>query len=511
MWVKHLAQGASISFVVLLVFSVGGALVAISANQLGLLSKRDLVVVAIGAGLAVAAIASRRPKSVLLCAWVISLTYNRQFYSFDAITGNNGPAGLYWIVADVFLVALLVLWGADAMRRRGAAAAGGMPLWPWYLPYAIACVMSVAAAERMDWALFELVRTAKFAIVLIYVARRFGREEWWTALAAMGAAAIIQAGLGTMEVVTKHSGVLWIFGLQDNLTAVPQMFKDEAYYGWTRATATMAHPPNLACYLLLAVPPFLALALAARDRRLRVGALAASAVGLVGLACTLSRWPAFTMVLQIIALAAALLMLREVSLKRIIAVSSLCGFGLMVVLLPFSDFIADRASRDFERSVNLRAKEFAIAGKMLSDHPVLGVGLNNYSAHLVAYGSELRWGMKPKIANLATQVLHVRYISGPLNAFLLVAAETGMAGLLGFLIWCLATIVVGLYALRRTRGPARIASVGLLVGICGVYFQQTVDYSYWVDPVLYTMALAAAMLARAPGLFPASEQDRKEA
>jgi O-antigen ligase len=378
------------------------------------------------------------------------------------------------------------------------------------LPFALACANSVAAADRVDWGLFELVRTAKFAIVP-YVAHQLGRDEWWTALAAMGAAVMIQAGLGTMEVITGRTGVLWIFGLQDDLAAVPQMFKDESFYGWVRATATMAHPPNLACYLLLVVPPFLALALVAHDRRARLVALAVSAVGLVGLALTLSRWPALTTSLQAATLGIGLVVLREVSPKRLIAVASISGFVAIAALLLVSDFVSDRVSRDFERSVDLRAKEFAIAGAMLKDNPIVGVGLNNYTAHLTTYGSELRWGLRPEIANLATQVLHVRYISGPLNAFLLVAAETGLAGLIGFLIWCMGTIIGGFYAVRRTRGAARLASVGLFGGIVGVYFQQAVDYSYWVDPVLYAVALAAAMLARAPALFPGVSSEREAA
>jgi hypothetical protein len=481
----------------------GGAAVGLLAEGVASLPRRAVVVLFLGAMLAGAILITGRAKSILLFAWVVSLTYNRQYFSFDAVTGDNGPAGLYWIVSDLFLLCLVGSWLQDKLRRNGTTAARAFSLWPWYLGYAAACCISVLLAERVDWGLFELVRTAKFALVLLLVAHHFTKEDWWTALAALGAAALLQSGLGIMEVVSRRTGVLWIFGLQDDMASVPQMFKDESFYGFVRATATMAHPPNLACYLLLCLPPLLALALALRSRWLRLAVLGASAVGLAGLACTLSRWPAVVMAIQFTVLALSLAGLNEISIKRVLGVGFVGGLCLVVVALGFSDLVVDRASRDFARSVDLRAKEYGIALAMLRDNPLFGVGLNNYTAHLVAYGSELRWGLDPRIANLATQVLHVRYISGPLNAFLLVAAETGILGLIGFVTWCLGTIVAGVHAVRRTRGAVRVVCVGLTVGMAGVYLQQAVDYSYWVDPVLYTMALAAAMLAKAPALFPA--------
>jgi hypothetical protein len=119
---NRLAHGTTVALVVVLLFVGGGGFITLATDQLASLPKRGWVVVAIGAALVVFAIASKRPKSVLLCSWVIALTYNRQSYSFDAVTGNNGPAGLYWIAADFFLLCLLVLWVLDVMRGQRPSA-----------------------------------------------------------------------------------------------------------------------------------------------------------------------------------------------------------------------------------------------------------------------------------------------------------------------------------------------------------------------------------------------------
>jgi hypothetical protein len=41
--------------------------------------------------------------------------------------------------------------------------------------------------------------------------------------------------------------------------------------------------------------------------------------------------------------------------------------------------------------------------------------------------------------------------------------------------------------------------------VLGVYLQQMLDYSYWVDPVLYSFTLVAGMLAVAPRVFRSGE------
>jgi O-antigen ligase len=475
--------------------------VTAGANLLGLLTRREAMFALLPAFVYVAAFASRRPKQVLLFAWIFSLTYNRQFFSFEGIVGNSGPAGLYWIAADVFFAGLLAIWAVEVLARRHVTLPGGLRVWPWYMPYFVACGLSVLAADRLDWGAFELLRTLKFTLVLLYVAANVGRREWWLCLAAFGAGLSAQSALGTLEVATKRTGVLWIIGLQDDIAAVPQLFRDEGFYGWARATATMAHPPNLACYLLLTLPPFIALALCAPDRRWQTLCAAVSVLGLVGLACTLSRFPVVVMAMQLCAMGVALIALRAISIKRVIALLAIGGTVLMIALSPFSDLIADRIARDFDRSIDLRTKEFGIAWRMLEDNPLLGVGLNNYTAHLVAYGSEMSWGLNPKYRDLATHELHVRYVSGPLNTFLLIAAETGMLGLLGFVVWVLGIVVVAGRTISRVDGAARIACVGLVTGALGALVQQAVDYSYWADPIFYSSALVVALLGKAPALF----------
>ena len=484
---------------------LAGVLITMAAAFAGELPGRLLLFGILGVGVFTAAFLSGRPKEVLLFAWVFALTYNRQFFSFEPLLGNNGSAGLYWILADVFLLALLGIWLVERYALRVVREPHGNGILLWYMPFALVCMLSIASAERMDWGMYELARTLKVAIILLYISYNFGRREWWLCVAGLAAATVAQSALGTLEVMSGRTGVLWLFGLQDRMESVPQMFKDESFYGWVRATATMAHPPNLACYLLLTLPVFLALAVTLRPPLLKAACTAVAIIGLVGLALTLSRWPAVVMMLQISALMLLLMLIHVLSPKRFIGIISVGGFLLLTSLLPFSELISDRVASDFDRSVDFRLNEYRISGEMLSDYPWLGVGLNNYSAHLAEYGSEQTWALDVEKQDIATKQLKVRYISGPLNAYLFVAAETGMLGILTFVLYLSGVVLVGAKAVHQTRGAVRVACVGMLVGVLGVYLQQMLDYSYWVDPVLYSFTLVAGMRAVAPRVFRSGE------
>jgi len=182
----------------------------------------------------------------------------------------------------------------------------------------------------------------------------------------------------------------------------------------------------------------------------------------------------------------------------------------MMLAVSFSNTIVERMQRDFDRSVDFRFKEYAISTEIWRDNPMLGVGLNNYSAHLLDYGSEQSWALDMKIQDIATKQIKVRYISGPLNAYLLAAAESGGLGVLALLFYFCGVSVIAIRAIRFSTGLAGPVVLGLTVGVVAIYLQQLLDYSYWVDPILYTFTLCAGLLALAPELFPTPRAIRRE-
>jgi len=153
----------------------------------------------------------------------------------------------------------------------------------------------------------------------------------------------------------------------------------------------------------------MALHVAGRGRgRLVLGLATAAALG-GGILATGSRAGMLAAVLALIAHAV-------VSRER---ASRLAAIGAIVIGLVALPLFAAQAQSSFERSVGGRATENLIAVAMFADHPVLGVGPSDYPNLYRDYSR--RMGSDP------------RYQREPHSLPLQIAAEQGIAGLLGWL------------------------------------------------------------------------------
>jgi O-antigen ligase len=444
------------------------------------------------------AVVTGRLKQLLLIGWVASLTYNRQYFSFEALTGNLGTQGPYWIVSDIFLTGLLLHWAYEAVVLKKPAPARGAAFWPWYMPLAAMGVVSLGVATRPDWALYEMIRTVKICAILCYVRRQFGKEEWWTAVVAMGATMVGQSLIGLKEVITGKSGLLGT-ELSTSVGGYENVFSQENFYGWIRATGTMNHPPNLACYLILLIPVFLALALTLRSPRLRLGAALFCVLGCAGLVCTMSRWPGVLALTEMALTLAALIALKETDVRHALGLTFLAIFVLTLALFPIRDKVMDRITRDFRASVDQREEGNRVAFEMIQESPWLGVGLNNSKDHMLKYIPDLAWAFENE--DYLTRVMHSRSIAAMGNGFLFVAVELGLVGVIAYAIYLSGTFLMALRSIALTRREVRGVCVGLTLGMGGILLEQLVDFSVWVDPLLYTTVLVAGLVTLAPTLF----------
>ncbi len=474
-----------------------GVIAVMIAIQAGEVPLKTCIAVVAGAGFLVLACISGQAKAVLLGSWAFALTYNRQYFMFEPIVGKQGGQGPYLIVSDIFLLLLLGMWASDLLLNKRIPVPKGKILWPWLFPFVVASVISVLLAARPEWGAFEMIRQVRIALILFYFRYQVGKREWWACIWGVIGAVVFQSAVGIGEMATGRSGVLGIFGLAA-AEVIPEELQQERFYGWHRATATMSHPPNLACYLLFMIPILFALAFGTRDRRIAIPALLGGLVGLGGLACTLSRWPMALMVLEMAILLTGLVGLRLCGAKQAIGYASVGLLAAGVTFFSFQDFIVDRMMRDLNASIDFRQKDDATGLAMAADYPLFGVGLNNYRHYLIQYEPEWEWALKYE--DLAVQN-HTRPLAAPHSAYLAVLAETGTVGLLTFLLFLTGAVRTAVRAVKATRGVWQTVCFALLVGLVGLYLQQIVDFSLLVDPLLYSLALVMGLMNIAPDLF----------
>jgi hypothetical protein len=452
------------------------------------------------------------PKHLLLFGWVLTLTYNRQYFSFEGIFGKQGSQGPYWIVSDIFLLGLLLMVIYEKAYQHASAEPRGRRFWPWYLPFVLASLLSIVGSARPEWGVFELFRMAKFGFIIWYASRHIGRREWWVCVAAMAVAMSFQSAVGLKEIVTGRSGVIGIEQAPTGPGKFTQAFTQENFYGSVRATGTMDHPPNLACYMLQVLPIPLALLLGARHRELRWMGLIVFGMGTVGLACTLSRWPWALAMGQALLIAAATVWTFRMSLKRMAGILVLSTVLAGIAMFPLRAKIMKRLTGDFSASVDQRTESSRVALRMIRDFPLTGVGLNNSAHYLVKYFPQIRWAIDND--EFLVSKVNARALAVVGNGFFYVPVETGVLGAFAFVFYLMGVAVVCIRALRNTQGDVQLVCIGMAFGLLGVIGQQVVDFSYWVDPLLYTFGLVVGLLNVAPGLFksqsPANEENLYE-
>lgn len=490
--------GRSTGRVVLLIIA---ALVGLAAGALGMLSSglspRNFILAAGSCAALVVAGFSSRPRCVLLFAWVVSLTYGKAFF----VRLGDGTAdlmGFYFILSDVFLFALLVHWVMNLLRRSAAEPVGNLSLL-WFLPFLAVAVIATITAANVGWALFELLRLGKLALILVYMRFNLEQEEWWACIAGLAAATSAQALLSLLQVALgkTSAGIVGLVGGGESAEAAAQASAMQgAMGGWFRAYGTVGHPANLANYFLLTIPILLGLAFALPGRW-RWPVLGSALLGLAGLACTQSRGPWVFGAIQVGLVIVGLVLFRTLPPGRAVLLVGGAAVLSVVLAVRFEKFIADRFTRDYVESVELRNRDIRTAYRIFAENPVLGVGLNNYAARILEYDKEWDWAIQG--APEFQRKFDSRVFVAPHNLFLFLMAETGILGLVAFCIWLVGIAWTGARALFSSASAERMVHFGVLLGLLGSLAQATVNFSLWVDPILFTTALTAALVASAPG------------
>jgi len=470
------------------------AIFAVAAStQLGEITRKKLILLGGGGTIALLAIQYRVVKPVLLFLWVFAYTYNRAYFSFERFLGDFGPNGPYWVPADLFFVGLLAVWAWERLISKAPSQpVRGRPVWPWLAPYLAICLISLFGSERPMWGLFEFLRLLKLGLIFYYVRRNIGRNEWWIIVGAFVVATLVQASFGCLQMVLRSSG-----GLLTTLGIGAGSLEDAAagqtaIGGWIRATGTLSHPTNLAAYLLLTMPLVFALALGARSKFYSLLCWGVTAVAFAGMVGTLCRWPTAVSAVLLTIVLAALTAERTVPVKRSFGIVALAGFLVLMGALPFADSLYRRLTEDLSDSVKFRQNYFRMAMQRLEPDPILGLGLSNFGVDMAKWDPDIDWALEKEPE--ARHLMHLRAFFTPHNFFLLILSETGVLGVMAFLVFLAGIGRAALRAFQRTSGELRCACAGLTVGMMGLVAHQLVDFTLWVDPGLFPFTICAALI-----------------
>ena len=164
----------------------------------------------------------------------------------------------------------------------------------------------------------------------------------------------------------------------------------------------------------------------------------------------------------------------------------------LIVLLAavFRDVIGERLfGNDDLGAAYARVPLMTMAWRMISDHPLLGVGANNYAFMIPDYATPETFG---------------EWLYTVHNRYLLIWAETGPAALLAYLTFLGAAVVRGWQAWRRDDRRTSLVALGLTTALVGHLTQEFNDI-FNSRPILQLLWLIIGLIVALSTLGQAHE------
>jgi O-antigen ligase len=318
------------------------------------------------------------------------------------------------------------------------------------LTYIAINIVSVFIAQDVSLAVFEVVLLVESSLLYFYVANvvRSPRDVVFVVYCLLIGCLLESAIMIVMRVaVTPASS----WNLPIHLHA------DWGGHGsFMRVGGTVGSPNVAAGYLSVCLALAASVLLTNLTSRYKMLAISVLGLGGVALILTGSRggWIALVLALSILGLVTW--RRRGLSLKMPLAAAALS----LVLFLPFHSLISARLFGDDKGSAESRVPLMHLAFRIVKDNPVLGVGANNFTVVMNRY-------LSPEFREGFLFAVH--------NKYLLVLAETGAIGLLGFLAFLLGTVRKGWRCWRLSDDPLSLLALGFVAGLVGHMVHMTVD------------------------------------
>lgn len=451
------------------------AAVALTAAVIVLLSDQSAVwaaVIALMLAFGAAMFWSGAPKKALFHAFLITLPVDIS-KALIVPVGEIYTPGLYASVSDVIFFAYAALWFSEKILARQRLArldaitklAIVFTLYMW--------VSALVADDSFAGALVAITHTKHLLIFVIIADTIRSDRHIKEVMLALSAGLALQLA---MVAAQQTTGVYIELAGAKMANPGNLVFIGEGGLHTFRPTGFLNHPIMLAGYLVLLLLPLFALVLAGRRRLGR--AWAVSVLLFFGAACALiltlarSGWVAFG--IAVLCFLSLGFMKGLVSRQQIIGMTLLAAIALAAISIAYPPAIL-RLTESDQRSSEGRLLMIDQASLIVTRNPVIGVGLGGYNkaARSNIPESFSHVGKDFQEALMKLGVVH--------NKYLLLAAETGIVGLVLFLLLLWKAIAL-FFSVRQWRDKVSAAlGLGLACGLIGEAILYLFDHFY-IDP-----------------------------
>ena len=446
------------------------------------LSVSSALIVALLSPLSV--LKSRVVQRILLATVLLDIPFQFGTHLFHSEEEAAGGAlsGLSISATTIALAGLYLSWFLTSFVARNRIARR-RPIFnlPLFL-FLIFTAVSVFVASDLSLALYELFLALQLYLVYFYVANILRtREDIQFVMTFLLIGCVIES---VAMIILEFTGMpSTIGGLPTHIH-----LQTGPHDSFIRVGGTVGSPNETSAYLSFLLP--LAACLLLGDSKRWQKWLACSALGFAGVAMifTFSRGGWIASILAALIIGFVMLRTRGLSLKAPIGILAF----LVILSLPLHGLISARLFSDDQGSAASRIPLMMLAFRMIAEHPVFGVGANNFSMATMPYlTSEFRSGF--------LYTVH--------NKYLLIWTETGIGGLLAYLAFLMGALRLGWKCWRQNNGPWSMLALAIVAAIVGHMVHMNFDV-FQIGPVQELLWLIAGLLIPIYRLCdPASSRD----
>jgi len=407
-------------------------------------------------------------RKILLAAIILNvvLPIGHHFGEREEAAEFGAQEGVTVAMTTFALAGLYIPFLAQGRLQRSRVtrpARGTVPL----LCYVVFIGLSLFVASDTELAFFELCLFVELLLLYMLVVKTTVSESEVLFLARM---LILAVAIESVLIIALWAG-MGHFSFMGVKTRVDENLVTDI----TRIGGTLGSPNDVAAVLSLGLILAAGTAVAPVKRAYRVIAVIALVLGVTGLILTFSRGGSsgFLLGLAIVVLAA--------KRRRLITWKAPIAACVVVLLIcaAFSDTLARRLLEDDNGAAQSRFPLMSLASRMIADHPLMGVGANNFGVAMEPY-------LAPEFSGEFLYAVHNRY--------LLVWSETGIGGLAAFLWFLLATLYRAFRCWRFRDPVLSTLAIACAASITGNMLHMCVDV-FRCRSIMQTVILVAAMIA----------------
>ncbi len=421
----------------------------------------------------------RRPLLALIVLDIV-LKLDTNFLFNEKIAAQGAITGFNVSLTSLCLLVLYGLWIGGLLSKQIALPKG---LWRMALPLAVYLgfvSLSVLWASNVLLALFEINLLLQMFLLFVYLVGTVRTRE----------DVVLLVGMLMVGVILLSLSLIWVYvtGHNFNIAGISSGAGTDKSYTrglHTRPGGTIGSPIDAAAFLELLLASAISIFLTRLKKFYSVLAAIAFCLGGIGLVVTLSRggWIAFFLSSAILCFFAWRRGLLSVAIPVLMVVV------VALFAFVFQDALIGRLTTDDGGSARARIILTELAFQILRDHPLRGIGANNFTVVVKQY-------LTPTFNGEWLYAIH--------NKYLLTWVEDGLGAMLALLWFLLATIRRGWITWRRKDALLAPLALGLVAGIIGQMTHMAVDV-YHSRPQVESLWLVAGVVTAMYHNFQASQ------